>query len=390
MKILILYPTVFPDFIGGVEHRNHELAAALARRGHEVTLAAFCRSEEGARAGNQGPRLAVLSLGPLQGLYNEAGQRSTYQALRFAATTLASRRLDLSAYDVVETASVPYIHLLPLALRCRLAGKPLVVTWYEYWGAYWRRYVGRAKAPVYAAIEWLTGQLGDAVTATSRLTEERLRGRRGRSGVELIPCGIRLEEVQRAARLGERRHGQGVPLVFAGRLLREKRVDLLLRAVALLETGRPPGVLLRVFGEGPARPDLGRLAAELGIAERVEFRGHVAGIAEVWADLGAAKAAVQPSEREGFGLFPLEAMAAGVPVVYCDSPESAVPELVRHGLDGFGVPPKPRALASALAHLIDDEAEWRRLQAHALERAREYDWDAIAGQIEKTCERLVR
>src|SRR6185295_7300959 len=102
--------------------------------------------------------------------------------------------LDLAPYDVVETASLPYIHLLPLALRCRLAGKPLIVTWYEYWGAYWRGYVGRRRAPLYASVEWLSAQLGDAVTATSRLTEERLAARRGRGGVELIPCGIRLEE----------------------------------------------------------------------------------------------------------------------------------------------------------------------------------------------------
>ena len=47
MKILLLYPTVFPDFIGGVEHRNHELGAALARRGHEVTLAGFCDPQAG-------------------------------------------------------------------------------------------------------------------------------------------------------------------------------------------------------------------------------------------------------------------------------------------------------------------------------------------------------
>lgn len=382
MKILILYPTVFPDFIGGVEHRNYELGAALARRGHEVTLAGFCNPQAGIP-----PRLAVLSLGPLQGFYNETGRRSTFQALRFA---FAATRFDLSAYDVVETAGLPFVHLLPLAFRCRLGGKPLLVTWYEYWGAYWRGYVGRLKAPLYAAMEWLAAQLGDEVTATSRLTEGRLAARRGRGGVDLVPCGIRLDEVQRAARLAQRLHGQGAPLVYAGRLQREKRIDLLLRAVARLAVGRPAGVLLAVFGEGPAREDLTRLAEELGIEDRVDFRGHVAGIAEVWESLGRARVAVQPSEREGFGLFPLEAMAAGLPVVYCESPESAVPELVRDGIEGICTAPEPAALARALARLLDDEGEWRRLQANALTRAARYDWDTIAGQIEKVCERMVR
>lgn len=381
MRILILYDTLYPDFIGGVELRNHELGAALARRGHQVTFAGFCKPDPEPRA-----RPGILPLGRVATLYNESGRRSTRQAIVFA---LAAARLDLSSYDVVETASVPYLHLLPLALRCRLAGKPLVVTWYEYWGPYWKRYVGRLKAPVYAAIEWLTAQLGDAVTATSRLTEERLLRNRARDRVELVPCGIRLAEVQRAARVEERRHGEGPPLVYAGRLLREKRIDLLLHALAILARRRPPGVLLTVFGEGPAHADLVRQAEELGIAPRVDFRGHVPGIATVWESLGRARVAVQPSEREGFGLFPLEAMAAGLPVVYCESSESAVPELVRDGVEGLCTPPEPAALAKALARLLDDDQEWRRFHASAQLRAGDYDWDAIALRIEETCRRLV-
>ncbi len=380
MKVLILYETVYPDFIGGVEHRNFELAAALCRRGHEVTLAGFCRPLPGIP-----PRLKVQSLGELGALYNAAGQRSTRKAIRFAFTV---PRVDVRGFDVVETANMPYIHILPLAVKCALARRPLLVTWYEYWGDYWKGYVGRLKAPVYKAIEWCTAQLGTAVTATSRLTQERLARRRRRGGVELVPCGIHVDEVQRAARIAEARHGEGPPLIYAGRLLREKRIDLLLRAVALLAP-RQTGVLLTVFGDGPYREALMRLANELGIADRVDFRGHVETSREVWENLGRSRVAVQPSEREGFGLFPLEAMAAGLPVVYCESPESAVSELVRDGVEGRCCAPEPQALADALEHLLTDGAEWSRLHHNALERAAGYDWDEVARQIEKTCERLM-
>jgi glycosyltransferase involved in cell wall biosynthesis len=378
LKVLILYETVYPDFIGGVEHRNYELAAALCRRGHEVTLAGFCRPLPGIP-----PRLTVQSLGELGALYNASGRRSTRKAIRFAFTV---PRVDVRGFDVVETANMPYIHILPLALKCALARKPLLVTWYEYWGDYWKGYVGRLKAPAYKAVEWLTGQLGTAVTATSRLTQERLaRHRRRRGGVELVPCGIEVAAVQTAAAA---RHGEGPPLIYAGRLLREKRIDLLLRAVALLAP-RHPGVLLTVFGDGPEREGLARLASELGIADRVDFRGHVETSREVWENLGRARIAVQPSEREGFGLFPLEAMAAGLPVVYCESPESAVPELVRHGVEGLCCPPTPEALAAALERLLADREEWSQLHENALRRAAGYDWDEIARRIETLCERLV-
>ena len=377
MKVLILYETVYPDFIGGVEHRNYELAAALCRRGHEVTLAGFCRPLPGIP-----PRLKVQSLGELGALYNAAGRRSTRKAIRFAFTV---PRVDVRGFDVVETANMPYVHILPLALKCALARRPLLVTWYEYWGDYWKGYVGRIKAPAYKAVEWLTGQLGTAVTATSELTRERLARNRRRGGVELVPCGIDVAAVHQAAAAGR---GEGPPLIYAGRLLREKRIDLLLRAVAILAPNHP-GVLLTVFGDGPYRDALVRLADELGIADRVDFRGHVETSREVWENLGRARIAVQPSEREGFGLFPLEAMAAGLPVVYCESPESAVPELVRHGVEGLSSAPEPEALAGALARLLGDGEEWSRLHENALERAASYDWDEIARRIEELCERLM-
>lgn len=377
MKLLLLYPTIYPDFIGGVEHRNYELARALARRGHQVTLAGLCNRP---LAGS--PNLEVLAMGKLGGLYNTKGRRSTRQALRFARLV---PRLDLRPYDVVETANIPYIHLVPLAAKCRLAGKPLLVTWYEYWGPYWKRYLGSLKAPFYRIVEWLTAQLGTSVTATSRLTRERLAKSRLRGAVDLVPCGIHVATVRDAAEQAQR--GAGPPLIYAGRLLEEKRIDLLLGALALLAP-RVPGALLTVFGEGPDRERLAALTAELGLADRVVFRGHVEDNREVWRELGRARVAVQPSEREGFGLFPLEAMAAGLPVVTCESTESAVPELVRHGVEGLQCRPDPRELAAVLERLLADRAEWERLSGNARERATLYDWDEIARQIEGRCRAL--
>ena len=323
---------------------------------------------------------------------------------------------------------MPYVHLLPLALRCRLAGKPLLVSWYEYWAGYWRGYVGAAKAPVYRTIEWLTAQLGGAATASSRLTLERLAPRRHRRGaVELVPCGIEVEQVRAAAAAGEAvgsaMDGGGAtdsepapPLVFAGRLLEHKRLDLLLAALpsiaasvegaasapAVVQRAAGPGTstpatpspahgapLLTIFGEGPDRARLEALAAALGIASRVRFRGHVATSEEVWRELGRARIAVQPSAREGFGLFPLEAMAAGLPVVHCESSESAVAELVRDGVEGVAAPADAAGLATVLAALLADEPRRARLAAAARARAAEYDYDAIAAQFERVCESLL-
>jgi glycosyltransferase involved in cell wall biosynthesis len=379
LRLLLLNEAVYPDFIGGVETRNAGLAQALVRRGHEVTLAGFCGPLP-----SEPPTLRVLSLGPSPRLYTAIGRRSTRQALRFARSVST---LDLTPFDIVETANMPYAHLVPLAARCARRGKPLLITWYEYWGRYWPSYVGTVAAPAYRLFEWITAHLGAVALATSRLTQERLQTRRhGR--IELLPCGIDVARVARAAAAGAEERQP--PLVFAGRLLTHKRLNVLLEAVSGIAStpGMPSGPLLTIFGEGPDRVRLESLAGALGIAARVRFRGHVAASEDVWQALGGARIAVQPSAREGFGLFPLEAMAAGLPVVHCSSSESAVGELVRHGIDGWATAPDPSALGAALMALLRDEPRRRVMATAACTRAAAYDYSVIAERFEVLCDRL--
>jgi len=383
MRILILYDTVYPDFKGGVEHRNYELAAALARRGHQVTLAGL-----GTASRNEEANLRVEVLGPLGQLYTRGGQRSTRQAVRFLGI---AARLDVRPYDVVETANIPYLHLLPLAAKCALHGKPLVVAWHAHWGAYWRDYIGSWTWRAYYGIEWLAAQAGSGAVAVSRLTAGRVEAQRLRGAVAVLPNGIPLFRIEAAgAGLPPGAAHAGPPLVFAGRLTRERRVEILLRAVALLpaELAGGEAPLLAVAGDGPARAGLEAFAGELGIARRVVFHDNLPSDA-LWREMARARIAVQPSSQDSFGMFPLEAMAAGLPVVYCLAPDSALPELVRDGVEGYGVAPDPAALADLLARLLADPATAARLAASARLRAAEYDWDHVVLQAEALYESLL-
>ena len=104
--------------------------------------------------------------------------------------------------------------------------------------------------------------------------------------------------------------------------------------------------------------------------------------------MGRAQIAVQPSAREGFGLFAVESLAAGLPVVHCESPDSAIGELVRTGREGVATPPDPAALAQALDRLLSDPAERARLRAAALARAEDFDWGPLAARFEDLLDSL--
>jgi teichuronic acid biosynthesis glycosyltransferase TuaC len=172
-------------------------------------------------------------------------------------------------------------------------------------------------------------------------------------------------------RLSERRRDLG--LLFVGNLVPVKNLAALLRAYA-----RRRDLLsapLTLAGDGPLRPSLESLAAELGIADRVHFVG-VQSRAEVAALMARAVALVLPSLSEGWGVVVAEALACGTPVVA--SRVGGIPEIV--GSDDGGIlvaPGDEDALAAGLVEI----ARWRpdRLRVAASSRAR--PWGIQAGLI---------
>jgi len=161
----------------------------------------------------------------------------------------------------------------------------------------------------------------------------------------------------RVGRRDERRR-----LVTLARLSPEKRLDLLVRAFARI-AGDFPEWVLEVYGDGPLRASLARLANELAPG-RIQFRGFVNSAYSV---LGDADLFVSTSWVEGFGNAIWEALACGVPVVVMDC-GAPVRSLVRDGVDGLIVRAgSAEALGAALASVMGDDAARKSFAAHAPE-----------------------
>lgn len=160
-------------------------------------------------------------------------------------------------------------------------------------------------------------------------------------------------------------------VLYVGRMDRSsawKGVDVLVRAFAEL-AAEVPGARLRLVGGGDAVEDHLRLAAELGVADRVEAAGELTGQALVDA-VRTAAVAVLPSrtEAESFGMVLVEAMACGTPVV--GSAVGGIPHAVADGETGLLVPPgDPAALAAACRKLLADGELADRLGAAGRLRA---------------------
>jgi glycosyltransferase involved in cell wall biosynthesis len=156
---------------------------------------------------------------------------------------------------------------------------------------------------------------------------------------------------------------EGPVFLTVARLDQQKGHDVLLRAATRVADGR-----FVLAGEGPERPLLEALAAELRLGDRVLFLGRRSDVPDL---LAAADAFVLPSRFEGSPLAVLEAMAAGKPVV-C-SAIGGTDELVVHGETGLLVPVGDAdALSAALRELAADSSLRARLGAAGRERAKQH------------------
>jgi colanic acid/amylovoran biosynthesis glycosyltransferase len=193
--------------------------------------------------------------------------------------------------------------------------------------------------------------------------------------LRVIRCGVRPTQY---SGIGEPPPGRP-RILSVGRLVPEKGQSLLLRALALLAE-RGVDAELELVGDGPNREKLGRLAAELGLEDRVRFAGAI-GQDAIAAHYESATLFCLPSFCEGIPVVLMEAMACRRAVIA--TAVSGVRELVRDGDTGVLVSPgREDELADALQMLIADAALRRRLgdaaQRHV---ARRYDVDDSATQL---------
>jgi glycosyltransferase involved in cell wall biosynthesis len=344
---------------GGAETHLHEIFGRLAARGHHVTALVSGWPDAPRREMVDGIEV------------HRVGGRYTYN---LAAPWYYRSKLRDRAYDVV----VEDLNKVPLFTPLWV-DRPLVLLVHHLFG---RTAFEEASWPMAAATWALERPIGFVyrnvpTEAVSRSTAEDLVARGlQREQITVIPNGVDLEWYTPDP-AGER--FPEPTILYLGRLKRYKRVDLILRAVALL---RDRGIAARliVAGQGDYADALRRLRDELGLQERVEMPGFVSDEAKRrYFRLAWVHALTSP--KEGWGITNLEAAACGTPTVASDSP--GLRDSVVDGETGFLVPHGDvEALADRLALLLRDRSLRDRLGRQARAFAERFSWDRAADLTE--------
>lgn len=170
-------------------------------------------------------------------------------------------------------------------------------------------------------------------------------------------------------------------VVGAGRLVPEKGFDLLVLAFAEI-ADEFPDVLLEIAGDGPQLTSLEKLAASLGISERVRFRGWIQNYGMPGFFAGAQAAVLPSRSNEGLGMVLVEAGLAGCALVGTDV--GGIRDIVQPDRTGILVPPNDyEGLSIALRTILGDPELARRLGEGAQSEARAYvaRWDEAVQRV---------
>ncbi|MBB2912044.1 glycosyltransferase involved in cell wall biosynthesis [Streptosporangium becharense] len=363
--------------IGGVDAGGQnvhvaELAAALARRGHEVVVHTRRAAADEPERVPLGPGVSVehVPAGPATALPKD--ELLPYMP-EFAEHL--TRRWAVNPPDVAHAHF--WMSGLAALSAAEVTGVPVLQTFHAL-GTVKRRWQGAADTSPdrRIAAEADIGRRVHAIVATcTDEVNELLRMGVPGDRITVVPCGVDLGLFRPegpAAPRGARRR-----VLSLGRMVPRKGVDTVVRAMRHL-----PDAELVVVGGEPGDGEVARLAAmaaAYGMADRVHLIGSV-GRAEVPALMRSADVLVTVPWYEPFGMVPLEAMACGVPVI-----ASAVGGHL-DTVTGCGVlvpPRRPSALTRALRDVLDRPGLRGSLAAAGLRRARSgYGWPLVAERTE--------
>ncbi len=170
----------------------------------------------------------------------------------------------------------------------------------------------------------------------------------------------------------------GFTVLFVGSIFNRRHVPALIDAIAVL-AGRGLDVRLEIVGDNRTSPriDLEAYAVAALVSDRVQVHSYLSE-AELIDCYARARSFAFLSEYEGFGLTPLEALSAGVPIVVLDHPTTRE---VYDSAATFVNAPAPRPIADALERSLFDETERRRVLDQAGGVLARYSWDASAAQL---------
>jgi L-malate glycosyltransferase len=370
MKIALISDSIYPFNKGGKETRSYELATQLVQKNHEVhfyTMKFWPGKDVIKKNG-----FYLHGICKNHPLY-VGKRRSIKQGILFG---LASFSLLKENFDIIDADHMVYFHLFPTKLVCLIKRKNMVITWHEVWGKkYWKEYMGRKGIFGYW-MEKMSSKLPNKIVSISKHTTSNLKNKLNvkSKNIVTIPNAVDIKLIQSVKPSKEISD-----VIFAGRLIQHKNVDVLVRSINLIKKSNPK-IKCIIVGNGPEIENLKWLTKQLKLNKNIVFKGFIDKHEDVLSLIKSSKVFVLPSIREGFGISIIEANACGIPVVTTNHKDNASKDLIQKRKNGFVCRLDEKEFAKAILKAIRQS---KNMKPYCLSSTKRYSLTNIINNFEE-------
>ncbi len=360
MKIAYVSDAIYPYNKGGKEKRLFEISTRLSKKGEDVHI--YCMKWWNGKSIRKENGVTLHAISSYYPLYS-GERRSIKQAILFS---LACLKLIKEDFDVIDIDHMPHLVLFTTKIVCVLKRKKMCVTWNEVWGRrYWKEYLG-AFGNVAYIIEKLSSLLPNIIISVSKHTREKLiNDLFVKSPVYTVENGVDIKKISKVKPSKTKSD-----VIYVGRLLTHKNIDILIKSIALLKK-TSPSIKCLIVGDGPERKNLEKLSKLCDTENNISFTGFVENQDDLFSLMKSSKIFILPSTREGFSIITLEANACGIPVVTTNSSNNAAKDLIIQGQNGRISKLSPESFATS----IEDFLLISKTPSYYKEFSKKFDWD---------------
>lgn len=376
MKIAYIYDCLYPYVKGGGEKRYYEIAERLKSE-HEVHFFSmkYWQGDDTVYKNNA----YYHGVGKAKKLYTDSGRRSIFQALYFGIKLI--RLLFKNKFDLIDCSSFPYFSVFPCWFYSKIKKTTLIITWHEYWDfKYWLKYLSFLGLFGYLVQKFALLFSKNIITVSNFTKNKLIKAGKNDKKITVIQNGVNLDLINKVNQSTEKSD-----IIFVGRLIKEKNVDLIIKVLARLKNN----FKLIIIGEGPEKEKLVNLSKKLNLENNIKFIDFQQNIENVYAYLKSSKIFILPSAREGFGIIALEANACGLPVITINHRDNAARDLIKNNYNGSVVNLSVEDIYKKVKKLLEDENNLNKLRLNSKEKAKDYDWNKITENIEKYYKNII-
>jgi len=360
VKIAVLIDRVYPFFTGGYETMVYEIFQRLSKI-YDITIFTTIETNKTLNG------IKFISISKNKTYTNKKGVHTFLGGLIFFIDTLKNIKR-INTYDLIIINTIPYLGI-PYLMK-KLKKNKIITIFHEAWYNYPDNYF--LKIFLRRNIKSIVNK-SNYIFSISNITTKSLIKNYNAKNIFTIPLGIDLKKIDNIEP-----YTINYDISYLGRLSYIKRVDDLIKAISLIKTDN---IKVAIIGDGELKNDLINMSKKLKPNINIKFFGKVDDTLK-YSILKSSKIFIMPSEREGFSIATLEAIACGcVPIVAKPEYEElfGVSHFIINNVNGlyYNVGDY-QSLSDKISLVLKDDELYLKLRDNAINESRKYDWNKVA------------